>query len=266
MNPHVPGSFRMGGVLDYLGHYARYYLLAGRPLVSTWAFGAIRCARHVLVQERQASSLPVSRRLDALAEQAKVTGLSARQVRSLCELRVRRSSERPFTVWRTLWLDRLAFLAGGLILGSAGVLLGTWALGLVALALLVTAYLVYEHLVADEPADAYESSIPWAANRMAAISEAPVVLLAHTHGPLREPLPGGALLVNTGSWAPAFGDAECRVPVRQDRTFAWVLTDGARVVSARLLAFKHQKIVAFDGALLPDLEGRAKGTGLARAA
>lgn len=264
MNPHVPGSFRLGGPLAYLGHFARYYLGRGRPLLRTWVFGAIRCARHVLRQQRLAEGLAVSTRLDALAAEAARTGLRAGQVRRLRALHVAPVATRPFAVWRTLWLDRLAFAAGGLAAALGGWLLGGWVAGLVGLALVVTGLVTYEHLVTDTPSDAYEASLPWAADRVAGITGAPAVVFGHTHAPSQERLPGGAVYVNTGAWAPAFADAECTRPVRQDRTFTWIRTDQGRVVTARLLAWQRGALVAFDGALLPDF--RRQPEAVARAA
>lgn len=256
MNPHAPGSFQLGGPVSYLVHYGRYYLFRGRSLMRTWVLGAIRSARHVLRQERAVDELLESARLDALAAQARSTGLSAGRVRRLRELMVKPSATRPFSVWRILWLDRLAFAGGILLGGLLAWLLAGWAVALALLALLVTAYVVYEHLAGGTEVNAYEASIPLAANGIAGITKAPVVVLGHTHSPCSERLPGGAVHINTGSWAPAFGDAECMVPVRQDRTFAWVHTEGRRVLAARLLAWRLGELVAHDGALLPDLSAR----------
>jgi len=246
MNPHNGKSFILGGVTGYAHHFFRYYFGRRRSILKPWLLGSIRCARHMLAQRADHSEPGTAARWDGLARLADQTALSAHQLRRLRGLWVRPVSDRPYAILRELWLDRVALVTLALLVIGFTALLAPGWITLLVLALVVGALLTYERLAPDNDLDAYQDGLCGKAAQIARITGDEVVVLGHTHRPHRARLANGGTLLNTGSWAPSFADPECTQPVDSHRTFAWIRTDGGRLVSANLLTWQDDRISAFD--------------------
>jgi hypothetical protein len=249
MNPHHESAFILGGAGAYTRHYLRYYLGRGRHLVRPWLFGALRSAATVLGQRDPRVEPRAAAREAALAEAARQNRIPVETLRTLRDRGARPIGHDVRAVLRELWLDRLGLGALTVILPLLVGLLWSWAAALVLLLLGVAAIWANERLTPDNVLLSYEPSLPGHAEAASRASGARVVCLGHTHHAGRSRLPGGATLINTGSWAPAFADPECTRPVNQERTFAWIASERGAVTHAALATFATGEVVPVAGRL-----------------
>jgi hypothetical protein len=252
MNPHHEHAFILGGARAYARHYVRYYLGQGRSIVRPWLFGALRSAATVLGQRDPRAEPSAAAREAALAEAARQNRIPVESLRTLRDRGVRPIGDAPRAVLRELWLDRLGLAAAAVVLPLLGGLLWSWAAAAVLLGLALAAMVVNEKLTPDNVLLSYEPSLPGHAEAAARATGARVVCLGHTHHAGRERLPGGATLINTGSWAPAFKDPECTEPVNQERTFAWIASDRGVITHAALASFVTGEVAPVAGRLPTD--------------
>ncbi len=246
MNPHNNNSYLLGGLTGYLRHFFRYYFGRRRSLVKSWLMGSVRCARHMLTQRVDHTEPGTAVRWEGLARLAGQTGLSTHQLRRLRNLGARPLSDRPYPIWRELWLDRVALVTAALVLTGLVALVAPVWITLAAAALVVAGLITYEGLAPDNDLDAYQAGLTSKAAHITRITGDSVVVFGHTHRPLRVRLSGGGTLINTGSWAPSFADPECTRPVDSHRTFAWIRTAEGRPTKASLLTWSDDQMAVFD--------------------
>ncbi len=245
MNPHNNNSYLLGGVTGYLRHFFRYYFGRRRSLVKSWLTGSVRCARHMLAQRLDHTEPGTAVRWKGLARLAGQSELSTHQLRRLRGLGVRPMSDRPYPIWRELWLDRVALLTAALVVTALVALIAPFWLTSAVVALVVGGLITYERLAPDNDLDAYQADLTSKAAHIARITGDRVVVFGHTHRPDHVSLPDGGILINTGSWAPSFADPECTLPVDSHRTFAWIRSAEGRPTSASLLTWSDDRMAVF---------------------
>ncbi len=243
MNPHVPGSFKLGGAREYAQHFFRYYWGNGRSLLGSWLRGSWAAARHVLGQRPGISDpSPVETRREQLA-QARRYGLAQARLRELCRLHARPMSRSPYAVLRELWLDRVAIVGLGLLAAVVTAVLAPWPAVFAVLLTTVTALLAYERLAPQDDYRDYEAVLDELPRQIARLAGAQVVVLGHTHR-ARQARQPGLRVFDTGHWCAAYRDAECTVLEHPARTFLWARSENGVVQGAELLEWR-------DGAMRP---------------
>jgi UDP-2,3-diacylglucosamine pyrophosphatase LpxH len=200
IDPHGIEEWRFGGYLRYawelgIRSFGRLVMAYGR---FTWALFAAR-ALHQSIKRRDRRRREHRARL----ARAAIDGGVSVEVASAID----RLARTPLTVsWRRLarmlMLERWGLITGTIIAFVVMLILLPlgWALAGTAIAVLLAAAitrLLGRHLVT--------SQLPMRAvpQRIRRLVDAPLVVFGHTHDPRWQPLRGGGLYVNCGTWLPA---------------------------------------------------------------
>jgi len=224
MNPHVDASFIKASAWEYLLFFYRHVLRVQPMLFFAWLFGASFTLMHALSE----GILPAKRdarpheRASQVAQKANVT---PDVVWELKELHAHPAIFRPWKIAQELWLDRVVVLGAVLFLSFqafsvANVFVAASSLWFFAPFLFLLPLFVFyargvQPQVERALKGARESVLETA--RTAGVSR---VIHGHTHVE-QHTFVEGIEYLNTGTWSPAFHDAECKDPYGQ-KCFAWV--------------------------------------------
>lgn len=240
-NPYYEETFYMG-LFGYLGHFATRYALSRRHIVRTWFLGAVRTCAEIWRFRHADHELGDAGLAAARAE----TGATEEAIRKTHALRVPSAERAMLPILRELWIDRL-FLALFVLVASAvafavsGAVVGASVLGA-----LVVAFVVYEIATPKPDIRTYDSA-PEEVRGLLDIHEARAMCTGHTHRAFGRWGDDGRFWGNSGSWAPAFRDAECKEPVHDRRPLLWLTTEGE--------AIRGGLVWLVDGELVADGEG-----------
>ncbi len=162
---------------------------------------------------------------DKVNKIAKSSNATPSMVYKLEALKVASACSNPITIFRELWLDR------GLLL--LGILFFAWQIMLhiniathismgwffVPFVILLPMLLVY---ASNIKSTAFSKPLltPERAEYIVKITGVERIVLSHTHNAKHQTV-GPVEYLNTGSWAPVFGDIECTTNINQN-TFIWI--------------------------------------------
>lgn len=224
-NPHADSSFIRSSIWEYAVFYFRYVLRVQPLLAWTWFWSAMV----TLIYSVGDGFLPAM--TDPMTIGARVEEIALRSnskpgvVWALRELHAHPAIYNPLKILRELWLDR-AILLGFVFFLSFNffsflhVLIGAsvgWFVA--ALVLLLPAFIFYARSVQSELGNtllqAFELS-PQSA-RIAGVSR---VIQGHVHL-ARHTYRENTEYLNTGTWSPAYRDAECTESYGK-KCFAWL--------------------------------------------
>jgi UDP-2,3-diacylglucosamine pyrophosphatase LpxH len=232
LNPHCHKNY-IKDTVEYFKLFAKY--LSEQPLMLwSWFWSAaitlvISLRDHL--KPAMIDPLMVEEKVAQIAEQSNATPA---MVRKLNALQVPSACSNPINVLRELWLDR------GLIL--LGLLFVAWQIILhiniathismlwffIPFAILLPSLMVYsssiKSKVFDSPLLTEER-----AELIVKITGVKNVVMAHTHMPECCSI-GAVQYINTGSWAPAFSDAECKNKINE-HMFVRIENDNAILYS-----------------------------------
>ena len=200
LDPHGIEEWSFGGFLRYawgqgLGSFVRLLGAYGR---FTWALLGAH-VMHKSLRRRHARRRLHQERLERAAADG---GLTAERARAIDRL-----ARAPLTVsWRRLGrllvLDKWGAVLGALVVAllSLIVLPHAWA-AVVTLAVAVAAAVFLASLGKHH----VTSQLPmrFVPRRLRDLVDAPVIIFGHTHDPRWQPLRGGGLYINSGTWLPA---------------------------------------------------------------
>jgi len=152
------------------------------------------------------------------------TGASHAAILETFALGVTPAEKLMLPVLRELWLDRVVLVGGGMtVLGFVG-LLGSVGQAGIALGIYLVLFVLYELLVPKPDTRTYDSP-PTEVGRLYDIHRVRAVCMGHTHRPVAT-WSDGRFWGNSGTWCPAFYDAECTKPVLDGRPFLWLTAHG----------------------------------------
>lgn len=245
-NPYCEETFYMG-LSGYLRHFASHYLFTDRHIIRTWASGSISTVLEIVKHRRpHGSRLP-----DASVELAvEETGASREAVLATHALRVPPADGTMIPILRELWLDRVLLVTSILIVVAASFGLGGKTAAAVAAGVLLAAFALYEILTPKPDIRTYDSAPP-RVKKIFEIHDASALCMGHTHRPVGT-WEDGKFWGNSGSWCPAFFDAECEKPVLDGRPFLWLTADAGSLAGG-LHWFR-------DGAIIADRDGSKPAT------
>lgn len=230
MNPHADGSYIKSSLGEYLLFYYKYVMRTQPLLVWTWFWSAL-ATLIISISEgfRPAMSDPltIADRVEAIAAKA---NSHPRVVLALRELHAHPAYFNPLQILRELWLDR-AILFGLTVFGSfqlfaflhvfVRISIG-WFVAIFALVL--PGFIWYARSVSSDVAKTQAAAFA-AAPTAARIARVKRVVQGHTHLE-RHTRVDGLEYLNTGTWSPAFLDAECTQPYGR-KCFAWIRPDAS---------------------------------------
>jgi hypothetical protein len=220
LNPYDPRTFSRG-LVGWARHYLAHY--AGSPerhAVRTWARGALATALEVL-RHRHDEDWAAEERALAHAE----TGAPERAIAATQALRVELAEDTMLPIVRQLWLDRLGL---ALVVGAASVVASAVVgprRGATVTGALALAFAGYETLVPKPAVESLEAPPP-GVRALFEIHRVRALCFGHTHRPFGV-WEGDRFHGNSGSWAPAFRDAECLEPMARARPVLLLVSDGA---------------------------------------
>lgn len=200
IDPHGIEEWSFGG-------YLRYAVAQGwRPFLRLitayvrfmWSL-MVANLLHRSVKRRSARRRLHRERVEAVARDS---GISVETARAIDRL-----ARAPLTVsWRRLGrllvLDKWGMVFGTALVGIILLLMTPWWVCLVGLIACITATVIAQirlgkhHVTSQLPMRA----VP---RRLRELVDAPVVVFGHTHDPRWQPIKGGGLYVNCGTWLPA---------------------------------------------------------------
>jgi hypothetical protein len=217
-NPYYEETFYLG-FSGYMRHFwAHYARSSRRHIFRVWFQGGLRTVAEIW-RHRGAPDRAAEARALACAE----TGARPEAVDATHALAVPPAERRMIPILRELWLDRLALgllvLAGAALGLAAGGRLGGAAAGLALAALLA----VYEALTPKPDLRTYDAAPP-SVKGLFEIHGARALCMGHTHRPFGV-WEGDRFHGNSGSWAPAFEDAECTRPVLPRRPLLMLVAE-----------------------------------------
>jgi UDP-2,3-diacylglucosamine pyrophosphatase LpxH len=202
-NPNCAESYQRS-IPSYFLFWVRHHLFRFRPLITAWLVGAWLTLRHA-ARARRWRPVRTGERLPSPYQPPVY--------------------DRWFLMLRELWVDRLALALCGLaiVIGLAiafGPGIWVWP----ALAGIVGVNMAWDRLVRRYVArsDTWLTRMHDAAPDLVRNGEARTLVLGHSHGWRKQPLPGGGFYLNSGNFSPSFYDVECNVPVPHSRTFVWL--------------------------------------------
>ncbi len=244
-NPYYEETFYMG-LFGYLGHFLRRYAFSRRRhIVRTWFFGGLSTVLEVF-RGRHDQDWTADNRASAAAE----IGASGAAIDATQALRADLAERTMLPILRELWLDRLALAAvvaalsalGGAVFGAVG------ALAVAAVA--VAAFVAYEVKTPKPDIRTYDSTTG-RVRELYDVHGVRAICLGHTHRPYGTWDEKGRFWGNSGSWCPAFHDAECARPVLAKRPVLILTSDGERLEGG-LFGWSEGALTPEGEATLPD--------------
>lgn len=223
-NPHSDRTYVLTA-RQYLKFLFSHGLRKEPLILWTWFWGALvtlfMTMKESLTPEVK-NPLTVEDRIDEIAASANAT---PRIVRTLKEIHAPPAFMDPLAVLRELWLDRAFTVMGAFVVGfwSLGFLNIVWKVSywwvLVIMLLFVPFFLFYfrsfkSKIIAD--VKYYEKAVKLSSR----ITGMKRVVFGHTHQFVHTNFEGVEYL-NSGTWAPAFDDFECKKPACP-KTFVWI--------------------------------------------
>jgi UDP-2,3-diacylglucosamine pyrophosphatase LpxH len=224
-NPHADSSFIKSSLWDYLNFYFRYVLRVQPLLMLTWLWSALV----TLVYSVSEGLLPAMS--DPITLGARVEEIALRSnskpgvVWALKELHAHPAIYNPFKILRELWLDRaillgLVFFISFNVFSYLHVFIGAsvwWFF--VGIVLLFPGFIFYARSVESEVGATLRQAFELAPQsaRIAGVSR---VVQGHVHLE-RHTRYEGIEYLNTGTWSPAYRDAEC-TDAYGKKCFAWL--------------------------------------------
>ncbi len=222
-NPYTDASFMLS-LGEYVSHWARYYAGSKRSLGVTWARGAVNIMRELIAASPGRDDGAMARGVERAEFE---TGIPAARLARHASLFASPVNEHAFSAARELWLDRAAFGAAG-VLGVAAAAIGGPITALGAAVAGVAAFAAYEKLLPKPLLDDTYDHVARCQREIAGIHGAKAVILGHTHK-MYAHRDSGVFHANTGTWAPAYQDIDCTVPLTDGRPLVWLRSDGDRV-------------------------------------
>lgn len=222
-NPYTDATFMLS-LGEYVGHWAHYYAASKHSLGVTWARGAYHIMRELFAAPPDRDE---SARLCGVARAATETGIPATSIARHAALFARPVNDHAFSAARELWLDRAAFGAAG-VLGVAAAALGGPVTAASAAVAGIAAFAAYERLLPKPLLDDTYDHVAVCQREIARIHGAKAVILGHTHK-MYAHWDQGVFHANTGTWAPAYQDVDCTVPLTDGRPLVWLRSDGDSV-------------------------------------
>ncbi|MFZ3230058.1 MAG: metallophosphoesterase [Pseudobdellovibrio sp.] len=223
-NPHVEKNYIMS-MQGYIQFFFKYLMRAQPLIIWTWLWSSVATLWHV-VADRFSEPLKmytsVEKILNDVAEKSNTTpGI----VRELKELFVTPATQKPFSIAKELWLDRLFLILFTLI--AVYFLVSTlktyfhislfWVF--VPILLFVPFFLFYARSVTSL-VSAYKEPDEQLLARQAAITGVKRIVYGHTHISRHEYY-GSVEHLNSGTWSPAFTDVEC-TESSDKNTYVWI--------------------------------------------
>lgn len=219
-NPYYEETFYMG-LFGYLGHFAKAYAFSHRHIVRTWCRGAFSTVFEILRHRHRDERLAEGR---AAVRAELGEAITDEAIDATHALRTPLAEDTMIPVVRELWVDRVVLFFGSLlVLLTVLALAGPLAFAIAAAAI-VALFVLYELVVPKPDIRTYDSA-PEEVLRLFEIHGVRAICMGHTHRPFARFEPQG-LYANSGSWCPAFHDAECTKPVLDGRPVLWLTTDG----------------------------------------
>ena len=254
IDPHGIEEWSFGGFLQYawgrgVGSFLR---LMGAYLRFTWALLGAGMMHRSMRRRRARRAIHRER----LEREAKAGGLAIETAEAIDRL-----SRAPLTIsWRRL--GRLLVLEKWAVIGGSAfvsfVLLVAlpfvWALLLTALVVTGGVMLLRtlgKHLVTSQLP---MRSVP---RRLRALVDAPIVVFGHTHDPRWQPIQGGGVYINAGTWLPAI-----RPGLRRSFTHVLIQPLAGRPPVVELRQWRDGASLPFDAGA--DLGAGVTNPGLAR--
>jgi UDP-2,3-diacylglucosamine pyrophosphatase LpxH len=247
-NPYYEETFYMG-LTGYLGHFiSRYLLSRRRHIVRTWFWGGISTVLEVF-RGRHRQDWTSENRARAVEE----IGASKAAIDATQALRADLAERTMLPILRELWLDRvtLAF-AVALAIGFAS-LFGTRP-ALVVAAIAIALFVGYEVKTPKPDIRTYDSTTD-RARELYEVHHVRAICLGHTHRPYGIWDERGRFWGNSGSWCPAFRDAECTEKVLAERPVL-ILTSEGDELEGGLFGWANGRLEAQGKATLPLDEAR----------
>ena len=217
-NPYYEETFYMG-LSGYLGHFARFYARSPRHIVRTWWRGAIATTLEILRHRHMNDRIEEGRRR-VRAELGQ--DLSDDAIDATFALRGPVADETMIPVIRELWLDRVGLVLLVTLITALAFSLGGRTAGAIAALVSLGLFVTYE-ISTPKPDVRTHDSAPLTVLRLFEIHDVRAICLGHTHRPFVRFEPQG-IYANSGSWCPAFMDAECTRPVLDGRPVLWITT------------------------------------------
>lgn len=262
-NPYYEETFYMGGI-GYLRHFAKHYATSHRHIIRTWFFGMIRTAAEIL-RHRHSEDWTTDMIRLAQAE----TGATEEAILATHALTARMGEHTMIPLLREAWLDRVGLAMVTAFVAGVAYLAGGGTAALIGAGVFAALFVVYEVVTPKPDLRTYDSA-PREVRNLWHIHDAVAICMGHTHRPFShweegvdavtlggptDPRRARMLALsgyhrfhgNSGSWCPAFHDAECTKPVLDGRPFLMLWTD-PRGVHGGLHWLRN-------GTLQPDPEG-----------
>ncbi len=218
-NPHVDSSFMLT-FSQYFKHWINYYINSKRSLINVSVKGLYK----IIKTELSAQSSPdAAHNVRLYSETVRETDADPEKIRAHVALFAKPSEEHLFSMIRELWIDRFAFFLVSLIVLGCSLIWWEPHVWEVALAMAIL-FAIYEYVVPKPPLESIYKHLDVCARSIAKIYQARGVVFGHTHIPL-EAWEHKIFFGNSGTWAPAFHDVECKRPALDGKPVIWLKRD-----------------------------------------
>ena len=212
-NPFIDQTISLS-FWQYIRHWLRYYFFSFQSIGLVWIRGAWKTVRYLW---RFRSRKDAERERRMLVESLRVTSCTEDDLRRHTALFEPPSESKLFGVLRELWLDRV-----GIVGACAGVLIGMEIgqarafLWITTLGVLLVGLVAYELFTPKLSMREIYLRMNVSMRKIAEIYGARAVVFSHTHisSSIRE---RGVFYANTGTWAAAYEDLACTIPMTQGR-------------------------------------------------
>jgi UDP-2,3-diacylglucosamine pyrophosphatase LpxH len=206
-NPHEDAFIL--SAFGYVGHWLRHYAFNPRRyLVVRWLVGSLRTIFHVLKTKKRLARKPPHGHPERLAAVAERFALPVGTVERLERLKLEPITSRLYKMVRELWIDRLAlglgFTGGTIALALAPIPL--WIQLMVPLTTFPLLHFIYEWFAGADNARTVEVEAQRHAHDIGSLLPVRVIAFGHTHLAGEAPIARGLRFVNSGTWAPQWGN------------------------------------------------------------
>jgi UDP-2,3-diacylglucosamine pyrophosphatase LpxH len=236
-NPHVDSTFMLTAG-KYIAHWARYYARSRHSLAGTWASGAIKVMRD-LILHRMPNDAEI---LDKSTELAvNETGAPRDALKAHASLFARPVNEHAHRALRELWLDRVALVGAGVAVVGIAAVAGAVPAAVATIGC-AGAFVAYEALVPKPTLDSIYDHTAGRQREIAKLHGARAIVMGHTHKAFARWV-DGVFYGNSGTWSPAFLDAECTQPFTSGRPVVWLRSPDDGTLTAGLYAWRRGMLV-----------------------
>lgn len=222
LNPHSQNNY-IKNTYEYIKLFIRYWRM--QPLMLwSWFWGACVAFAMSLRDHWKYPMIDPLLLEEKMADIAECSNATPSMVRRLKAMQVPSSCNNPITIFRELWLDR-AILLLWLVLFAWQVMLHIniavhinmiWFI--IPFLILLPTLMIYNSSIKPK---VFESPLltKEQSEYILKITGVERIILSHTHE--LEHIIDGVEYINTGSWAPAFSDAECKNKINK-QIFVWI--------------------------------------------